>query len=69
MQLQVSGELNNIINYAREEAMRTGSYGIGTDHLYLGVIRDAENKATTLSNRTPTFICTRSPSPARPRTC
>ena len=47
MQLQVSGELNNIINYAREEAMRTGSYGIGTDHLYLGVIRDAENKAFT----------------------
>ena len=47
MQLQVSGELNNIINYAREEAMRTGSYGIGTDHLYLGVIRDAENRAFT----------------------
>ena len=45
MQLQVSGELNNIINYAREEAMRTGSYGIGTDHLFLGIIRDAENRA------------------------
>ena len=44
-QLQVSGELNNIINYAREEAMRTGSYGIGTDHLFLGILRDAENKA------------------------
>ena len=27
--------------------MRTGSYGIGTDHLYLGVIRDAENRAFT----------------------
>ena len=47
MQLQVSGELNNIINYAREEAMRTGSYGIGTDHLFLGIIRDAENRAFT----------------------
>jgi len=45
MQLQVSGELNNIISYAREEAMRTGSYGIGTDHLFLGILRDAENKA------------------------
>ena len=27
MQLQVSEDLNRIIAYAREEAMRTGSYG------------------------------------------
>ena len=43
MQLQVSDELNLVIKYAREEAMRTGSYGIGPDHLFLGLIRQEEN--------------------------
>jgi len=45
MQLQVSDQLNNVIKYAREEAMRTGSYGIGPDHLFLGIIRHEENTA------------------------
>ena len=27
--IQISDQLNGIIKYAREEAMRTGSYGIG----------------------------------------
>ena len=45
MQLQVSEDLNLIIKYAREEAMRTGSYGIGPDHLFLGIIRHEENAA------------------------
>ncbi len=45
MQLQVSEELNLVIKYAREEAMRTGSYGIGPDHLFLGIIRHEENLA------------------------
>ena len=45
MQLQVSDELNLVIKYAREEAMRTGSYGIGPDHLFLGLIRQEENAA------------------------
>ena len=45
MQLQVSEDLNKIIQYAREEAMRTGSYGIGPDHLFLGIIRHEENTA------------------------
>ncbi|MDD6253352.1 MAG: ATP-dependent Clp protease ATP-binding subunit [Candidatus Cryptobacteroides sp.] len=45
MEIRVSEELNNIINYAREEAMRTGSYGIGPDHLFLGIIRHEENAA------------------------
>ena len=45
MPLQVSEDLNKIIAYAREEAMRTGSYGIGPDHLFLGVIRHEENAA------------------------
>ncbi len=45
MQLQVSEDLNLIIKYARDEAMRTGSYGIGPDHLFLGIIRHEENAA------------------------
>ena len=45
MQLQVSEDLNLVIKYAREEAMRTGSYGIGPDHLVLGIIRQEENAA------------------------
>ncbi len=45
MDIKVSDELNSIITYAREEALRTGSYGIGPDHLLLGIIRHAENNA------------------------
>jgi len=45
MDIKVSDHLNSIISYAREEAMRTGSYGIGPDHLYLGIIRHWENNA------------------------
>ena len=45
MDIKVSDDLNGIISYAREEAMRTGSYGIGPDHLFLGIIRHADNDA------------------------
>lgn len=45
MELKISDELNGIISYAREEAMRTGSYGIGPDHLLLGIIRHSNNHA------------------------
>ena len=45
MQIQISDQLNGIIKYAREEAMRTGSYGIGPDHLFLGIIRHEDNSA------------------------
>ncbi len=45
MQLKVTEDLNLVIKYAREEAMRTGSYGIGPDHLFLGIIRQEENAA------------------------
>ena len=47
MDIKVSEELNSIISYAREEALRTGSYGIGPDHLLLGIIRHGENNAYT----------------------
>lgn len=45
MQMRISDELNDIVKYAREEAMRTGSYGIGVDHLMLGLIRHADSNA------------------------
>lgn len=45
MEIRISGELNDIIRYAKDEAMRTGSYGIGPDHLFLGVIRHGDNAA------------------------
>lgn len=45
MEMRISDELNLILKYSREEAMRTGSYGIGADHLMLGIIRHADNQA------------------------
>ena len=45
MEIRISGELNDIIRYAKDEAMRTGSYGIGPDHLFLGLLRHGENAA------------------------
>ena len=48
MEISISDELNAIINYSRDEAMRTGSYGIAPDHLFLGIIRHAENNESKL---------------------
>ena len=45
MNLQLSNELNEIISYSREEAMRMGSYSIGNDHLILGILRHQDNSA------------------------
>ncbi len=45
MDLQLSNNLNEIISYSKEEAMRLGSYTIGTDHLILGIIRHQDNSA------------------------
>ncbi len=45
MNLQLSDELNEIISYSKEEAMRMGSYTIGTDHLILGILRHQDNSA------------------------
>ena len=45
MEIRISDQLNSIINYAREEAMRTGSYGIAPDHLLLAILRHRENSA------------------------
>lgn len=45
MNLILSNELNEIISYSREEAMRMGSYTISVDHLILGIIRHQDNVA------------------------
>ena len=46
MEIRISDQLNSIISYSREEAMRTGSYGIAPDHLFLGILRHRENAAS-----------------------
>ncbi len=43
--MQISDELNTIVAYAREEAMRTGSYDITPDHLCLAILRHSDNLA------------------------
>ena len=46
MEIKFSQELLCILNYARDEAMRTGSYGIGADHIMLGLLRHRDNNAS-----------------------
>ncbi len=43
MNLKLSKDINEIIAYSREEAMRTGNYSITPDMLTLGIIRHKEN--------------------------
>ena len=43
MEIGISDELNSIINFSREEAMRTGCYGIAPDHMFLGILRHKDN--------------------------
>ncbi|MCR4859898.1 MAG: hypothetical protein K5910_04460 [Bacteroidales bacterium] len=45
MEIKFSQELLTILGYARDEAMRTGSYGIGADHIVLGLLRHRDNNA------------------------
>jgi len=48
MNLRLSKELNDILSYSREEAMRLGSFTITPDHLILGMIRHGDNHAQHL---------------------
>ena len=48
MQIRFSEELTTVLRYARDEAMRTGSYAICADHLLLGLLRHGENAACLL---------------------
>lgn len=40
MKLGISEEIHSIMSFARDEAMRTGCYEIGPDHIFLAIIRD-----------------------------
>lgn len=48
MRLCCSEELTRILSYAREEALRTGHRAMGADHVVLGILRHAGNKACIL---------------------
>ena len=55
MELRISDQLHSIINYSREEAMRTGCYGIAPDHLLLGILDTGKiRQLTPLWERAPT---------------
>lgn len=47
MQLKFSDELLKILEYSGNEALRTGSQGIGVDHLMLGMLRHAKSEAVS----------------------
>ena len=43
--MKISKEFDAIVGFAREEAMRTGSFSIEADHLFLGILRHGSNSA------------------------
>ena len=45
MEIKFSTDLQTILRYARDEAARTGSYGVGADHVVLGLLRHRDNDA------------------------
>ena len=45
MNLRLSNELNDILSYSREEAMRLGTLIITPDHFVLGIMRHGQNDA------------------------
>jgi ATP-dependent Clp protease ATP-binding subunit ClpC len=46
--MKISKVFDTIVALAREEAMRTGSYSIGADHLLLGILRHSDNEAVRI---------------------
>jgi ATP-dependent Clp protease ATP-binding subunit ClpC len=48
MELTLSSEVKQIINYSREEAMRLGNYVIDPEHFMLGIVRHRDNEAIHL---------------------
>lgn len=45
MEIKFSTDLQTILRYARDEAARTGSYGVDADHVVLGLLRHRDNEA------------------------
>jgi ATP-dependent Clp protease ATP-binding subunit ClpC len=48
MELKLSAEVNEIIHYSREDAIRLGNNAVSPDHFFLGIIRHANNDAYRL---------------------
>ena len=48
MNTKFSNRMNDVFNYAKEEALRLETDTIGTEHLMLGIIRDGEGTAVTV---------------------
>ena len=46
--MKISKEFDAIVGFAREEAMRTGSFSIEADHLFLGLLRHESNSAVEI---------------------
>jgi ATP-dependent Clp protease ATP-binding subunit ClpC len=42
MDSKFSPRIKDVLSYSREEAIRLGNDHIGTEHLFLGIIRDGE---------------------------
>lgn len=49
--MQLTEEIQTILGYSREEAMRTGCHAIAPEHLLLGIIRHGNNSATDFLSR------------------
>ena len=45
MEINISDKLKTILNYSTEEAVRMGNKQVGLEHLVLGILRQADNKA------------------------
>ncbi len=51
MDSKFSPRIKDVLTYSREEAIRLGNDHIGTEHLFLGIIRDGEGIAIDVMNR------------------
>lgn len=45
MDSKFSNKIKEVLSYSREEAVRLGNTSIGTEHLFLGILRDGESIA------------------------
>jgi len=51
MDSKFSPRIKDVLSYSREEAIRLGNDYIGTEHLFLGIIRDGEGIAIDVMNK------------------
>ncbi len=45
MELRFSEEVSQVVSFSKEEAIRLGSYSVGTEHLFLAILRQHDNIA------------------------